>query len=77
MRLCKVYNKTGYFHTWEHYSEPIPASPYIGGSPEGVFSRLYGIVEFLDGVERVEVCDINFCDDINHNLTPSNEPEDK
>lgn len=77
MRLCKVDNKTGYFHTWEHYSKPIPASPYIGGSPEGVFSRLYGIVEFLDGVERVEVCAINFCDDINHNLTPFNEPEDK
>lgn len=43
MRLCKVDNKTGYFHTWEHYSKPIPASPYIGGSPEGVFSRLYGL----------------------------------
>lgn len=77
MRLCKVGNKTGYFHTWEYFSEPIDASPCIGGHPEGIFSRIFGIVEFSDCVTRVRIDDIVFCDDINHNLTPFNEPEDK
>lgn len=39
-RLCKVGEKLGYFHTWEHYSKPLPASPLIGGEPQG-FSVKY------------------------------------
>ena len=26
-RLCIVHDEVGYFHMWEHYSKPIPASP--------------------------------------------------
>lgn len=45
-RLCKVKDKLGYFHTWEHYSNPVPASPMIGGAPAGVISQVFGIVGF-------------------------------
>lgn len=30
-RFCTVEEKHGYFHTWEHYSKPIPASSLVGG----------------------------------------------
>lgn len=46
-RLCQVGEKLGYFHTWEHYSKPLEASPMIGGAPAGVFSKMFGIVEFF------------------------------
>lgn len=32
IRLCKVGDEYGYFHTWEQYSVPIPESPLIGWS---------------------------------------------
>ena len=47
-RLCTVNDKLGYFHAWEHYSKPLEASPLIGGAPAGVFSKIFGIVEFSD-----------------------------
>lgn len=62
-RLCKVGDKLGYFHTWEHYSKPLEASPLVGGAPAGVFSKVFGIVEFSDSVERVDPTDIQFCDE--------------
>lgn len=71
-RFCIVGNECGYFHTWEYWSEPMPASPMIGGTPAGVFSRVYGIVEFADGVRRVEITDIRFCDDENGALVDIN-----
>lgn len=64
-RLCKVNGELGYFHTWEHYSEPIEPSPMIGGHPGGILSRVYGIVEFKDGVRRIEPYKIKFCDEQN------------
>lgn len=64
-RLCKVEGKLGYFHTWEHYSRPVEASPLVGGAPAGVISQLFGIVEFTDGVKRVEPYMIHFCDEQN------------
>lgn len=68
-RLCKVKDKLGYFHTWEHYSQGFPASPLVGGPPAGIFSRVYAIVEFDDGhVGRVEIEDIQFCDEENNML---------
>jgi len=60
-RLCTVKGETGYFHTWEHYSKPLPASPLIGGEPAGLFSQIFGIVEFKDGVRRVDPTTIIFC----------------
>lgn len=59
-RLCTVNDKLGYFHAWEHYSKPLEASPLIGGAPAGVFSKIFGIVEFSDGVRRVDPTDICF-----------------
>lgn len=75
-RLCMVGNEYGYFHTWENRSEPIPASPMIGGAPAGVFSKTFGIVEFADGVRRVDPTDIFFCDDINETLKKLNKTEE-
>ena len=68
-RLCVVGgSKLGYFHTWEHYSKPLPENPRIGGEPGGVFSKVFGIVEFSDGVQRVDPTDICFCDKENETL---------
>lgn len=72
-RFCKVKDKIGYFHTWENYSQAFPASPMIGGPPAGIFSRVYAIVEFDDGhVGRVEIEDIQFCDEENDMLRTLN-----
>ena len=62
-RLCKVGGKLGYFHTWEQYSVPIPESPLIGGTPAGIIAQVFGIVEFTDGVRRVQPYEIAFCDE--------------
>lgn len=67
-RLCLVGEKFGYFHAWEHYSKPLEASPLMGGAPAGVFSKMFGIVEFSDGVRRVDPTDICFCDEDNETL---------
>lgn len=64
-RLCKVEGKLGYFHTWEHYSQPVEASPLVGGAPAGVVSRVFGIVEFPDCVRSIEPELIQFCDEQN------------
>lgn len=72
-RLCIVGNEYAYFHTWEQFSQPIfEVSMSIGGAPTGVFSRVYGIVEFSDGVRRVEASDIYFCDNDNKALIDLN-----
>ncbi len=76
-RLCTVKGENGYFHCWGSYSDPIPASPMIGGSPAGVSAALYGIVEFADRVERVWPEQIVFCDEINQTLQKLGVEEDK
>lgn len=68
-RLCQVGEKFGYFHAWEHYSKPLEASPLMGGAPAGVFSKMFGIVEFSDGVRRVDPSEIVFCDEENEILS--------
>lgn len=62
-RLCEVHDCVGYFHTWELYSEPLPASILVGGAPAGIFSRVYGIVEFPNGITRVDPTEIHFIDE--------------
>lgn len=74
-RLCKVNGKHGYFHTWEHYSQPIEASPLIGGAPAGIISQVFGIVEFEDRVHRVQPYDIKFLDETSEILHFLNERE--
>ena len=64
-RLCTVEGEIGYFHTWEQYSEPVAGSILKGGAPAGVFSKIYGIVEFPDEVRRVDPVHIKFCDEEN------------
>lgn len=68
-RLCEVDGELGYFHTWEQYAEVISPGLTIGSHPGGQFSRVYGIVEFRDRVERVTPYKIKFCDEINDGLT--------
>ena len=50
-RLCTVRGDHGYFHTWEHYTNCSEQS------------GVYGIVEFEDGVRRVNPILIKFCDE--------------
>lgn len=71
-RLCKVKNEFGYFHLWECYSTPLEASPLMGGAPAGVFSKIFGIVEFEDGIRRIDPTDIHFCDNDNDALKDLN-----
>lgn len=68
LRSCTVNGEHGYFHCWEHFSQPIGASPFVGGAPAGVVSKVYGIVEFADGVRHVEPSTIKFCDETNSYL---------
>ena len=74
-RLCTVNGENGYFHTWEQYSRPVGASPMVGGAPAGVFSQIYGIVEFEDGVRRVDPTCIKFCDEVSDTLHVMNKFE--
>lgn len=63
LRDCEVDGRPGLFHTWEHYSRPVEASVLRGGAPAGFVSGVVGIVEFTDGVKRVEPDRIKFCDE--------------
>ena len=67
-RLCRVNDKLGYFHCWEHYSRPVEASPLVGGAPAGVISFVRGLVEFPEGMGYVHPEDIKFCDEENAQL---------
>lgn len=71
-RLCTVNGETGYFHTWEQYSKTLEANPLVGGAPAGIFSKIFGIVEFEDGIRRVDPTDIRFCDEENEMLSVFN-----
>ena len=71
-RLCEVNGEFGYFHTWEQWSNVIDASPLRGGHPGGQISLVYGLVEFTDGIRRVDPVHIKFCDEINAGLTIMN-----
>lgn len=74
-RLCTVKGETGYFHTWEHLSKPVPAGVTVGSAPAGVISFVFGIVEFEDGVRRVDPTSIKFCDEQNEMLHAFNRKE--
>lgn len=76
-RLCKVGDEYGFFHIWEQYSKPLEASPMVGGAPAGVFSKMFGIVEFANDVRRVDPTDICFCDEDNEVLKDINENEER
>lgn len=64
-RLCEVNGKLGYFHYWEHWANVVGASALHGGHPGGQVGQVYGIVEFPEGVQRVDPSKIHFKDEIN------------
>lgn len=64
-RLCTVNDEPEYFHRWEHYSTVVEPSPMIGGAPGGTVSHVNAIVEIKDGVMRVPITSIKFCDEEN------------
>ena len=74
-RLCTVKGESGYFHTREHYSKTLTASPHVCGEPAGVFSQVFGIVEFKDGFRRVDPTTIVFRDEENAALKVFEEKE--
>lgn len=65
LRSCTVNGRPGYFHCWEHRADVVDASPMIGGHPGGQISYILGIVEFSDGVKRVDPTQIVFTDEEN------------
>lgn len=69
LRLCKVRDELGYFHCWEQWANVVDASPMVGGHPGGQVSYVMGIIEFDNGVRRVDPTLIKFCDEINDGLT--------
>lgn len=75
LRLCKVDNELGYFHCWEHFSNPVPAGLTIGSPPAGIISYVSGIVEFEDGVRHVDPTEIKFCDEEHADLCTLNKYE--
>ena len=67
-RICKVNDRVGYFHCWEQYADVIAPGLTIGSHPGGQYSRVFGIVEFKDGVERVDTSKIKFIDEEHKSL---------
>ena len=64
-RGCVVNGRPGYFHCWEHWANVVGESALRGGHPGGQVGQVYGIVEFSDGVKRVDPTQINFTDEEN------------
>lgn len=65
LRLCTVNDEPGYFHCWEHFSEPTLVRLATKQEITIVSSHVNGVVEFHDRVERVNPEDIKFCDEEN------------
>lgn len=75
LRLCKVHGELGYFHCWEHFSQPVPAGATAGSPPAGVVSYVSGIVEFDGGIRRVDPVSIQFCDETHATISAWNKHE--
>ena len=71
-RLCKVDDRIGCFQCWEQYADVIAPGLTIGSHPGGQYSRIFGVVEFADGVERVDPSHIKFVDEENSYLKELN-----
>ena len=64
-RPCFVDGKKALFHTWVHWSEPIPPSALAGGHNGGVAQGAYAIVEYEDGtVGEVPPRAVRFADNL-------------
>ena len=56
-----------------NYADVIAPGLTVGSHPGGQYGRVYGIVEFEDGVERVDPPNIKFIDEPNVYLMKLNE----
>ena len=55
-------SKLGYFHMWEQYSRPVTPASLIGDVPGSrTYAQVYAIVEFANGVRRLDPTEITFC----------------
>lgn len=61
-RACEVDGRPGLFHIWEQW---LHREPLRGGNYGAPIGQVYGIVEFSDGVKRVDPVKIKFCDEDN------------
>lgn len=68
LRLCKIGKELGYFHCWEQYGDVIFPGITVGSNPGGQYSRVFGIVEFDDRIERVDPTKIQFIDETHNYL---------
>ena len=70
LRLCKVGGEFGYFHCWEQYGDVIFPGLTVGSHPDpgGQYSRVFGIVEFYDQIERVDPTKIQCVDEDHERL---------
>ena len=70
-RLCKVGKEFGYFHCWEQYGDVIFPGLTVNSHseyPGGQYSRVFGIVEFYNQIERVDPTKIQFVDETHERL---------
>lgn len=63
LRLCKVGKELGYFHCWEQYGDIIFPGIMVGSNSGGQYSRVFGIVEFDNRIERIDPTKIQFIDE--------------
>lgn len=77
LRLCKVGDELGYFHAGEQTSSVLEPSIMRGGHPGGVVAQMYALVEFPDGVKRVQPWEVKFIDEQNDILRMLNEAAKK
>lgn len=68
LRLCKIDEELGYFHCWEQYDDIIFPGIMVDSNPGGQYSRIFGIVEFDDRIERVDPTKIQFIDETHNYL---------
>ena len=68
LRLCKIGKELGYFHCWEQYGDVISPGMMVGSNPGVQYSRVFGIVEFDDRIERVDPTKIQFIDETHNYL---------
>lgn len=67
-RGCEVDGRPGYFHCWEHWANVVGESALRGGHPGGQVGQVYAIVEFSDGVKRIDPAKVKFTDEENEML---------
>lgn len=77
LRLCKVNEEFGYFHCWEQYADVMAPGLTVGSHPGGQYYRVFGIVEFNDGIERVDPEKIKFVDEFNASLVAMNKIQEE